>query len=144
MTQGAIQIVLAALGSAALTALIAGIFARNKTRAESESLSAEAAQVIREAAAGMVEDYRKDNAELRKQLSEYRQQNQEHSDQHEKTRRALGKATRQSEVVSEVLRELLDLLRQMDVDVSRYVRRREIAALLETGEDPGGYNTSGS
>lgn len=135
MNQGVIQIILAAFGSAGFTAVVAGFFARNKTRAESENISAEAAQVIREAAAGMVEDYRKDNAMLRQRLTETDEQYSATRAQLSQTSRQLEDTSRQLRVTTEVLREAIATLRGVGVDVSNLLRQREIEELLRDGRE---------
>jgi hypothetical protein len=109
MNQSLVQIIIAVGSSAGLTTLIAAIFNRNKSKAEQEQISAEATQIITNAAKGLVNDYREDNALLRQKLGE--------------TEQKLASATSQLESTTRALREAVSALRETGADVSRLIQQ---------------------
>lgn len=117
MSDGIIQIIIGLGGGAGVTALIAGLFNRNKTRAEKEQIGAEAAQIITNAAKSLVGDYRDDNAKLRQKLSE--------------TDVELERCRDQLHATTETLREALPLLRSTGADIARLTRRLDQQLLAE-------------
>lgn len=65
MSETVVQVIIGIAGSSLITSILAFFFNKNKTKAETEQVSADAAQKIREAATGMVQEFRLDNSELR-------------------------------------------------------------------------------
>lgn len=69
-----VQLLIALGGGAAMTAIIGGFFQKNKVRAEQKQISAEAAQIITNAAEQLANNYRLDNQQLRTEVSELKAQ----------------------------------------------------------------------
>jgi len=117
MNEGIIQIIIGLGGGAGVTALIAGLFNRNKTKAEKEQIGAEAAQIITNAAKGLVDDYRNDNIKLREKLAQ--------------TEARLEEVTDRLDDAVAALREAIPLLRAGGADLSRVVRRLDDHTMAE-------------
>lgn len=65
MNDTVLQLIIGVAGSSLITTLIAAIFNRNKGRAETSQVEADATKLIREAASGMMQEFKDDNADLR-------------------------------------------------------------------------------
>lgn len=116
-----VQIIIGAASTGVIGAILAGLFARRKTAAESEQISAEAAKIIQGAAASMVKDLQAENEKLRARLDE--------SDRKlDGIEVELDRTNRQLRITTDAFVEAIVTLKELNVDVSRMIRHVENVA----------------
>lgn len=130
-TEAILQVLIALAGTGAIGSVVVGIFSRKKTKAESEKISAEAAQLVQSSLSGLVKEYREENEGLRTRLDNLDRDFQELRGRFDDTNRNLR-------IVTNGFVEAVSTLRDLNVDITRlvsYVERHTGSRmdLLHTG-----------